>query len=77
MGVVNLVLQSSLKMNLTMILRTANLRTVEATHLQKFVNLWFYNDFLRVWKWGFCNGILQSSLKTILGCFQTCFTMIF
>ena len=67
-------------MRFTMILRTADFKTV---NFHRFVNLWFYNDFLRVRKWGFVNLDLQSSLKTIRGCFQMslkisfgCFTMI-
>ena len=65
---------------LTMNLSTAILDTA---NLHRFVNFDFNDDFLRVRKWGFCNGILQSSLKTIRGCFQMrlktslgCFTMI-
>ena len=59
---------------LTMNLSTAILDTA---NLHRFDNCDFNDEFLRVRKWGFCNRILQSSLKTIHECFQTCFTMIF
>ena len=76
MGVVNLVLQSSLKTILgcfqmrlkisfgcfTMILRTANLRHGD---LHRFDNCDFNNDFLRVRKWRFVNLVLQSSLRVL------------